>query len=52
MKKQPYSFNEIVFRENNALIFQQEFTGNLKIEGFTENGKYKFEYKEYEQEEK
>ena len=51
MNKHPYSFNEFIFKENNALIIQQEFNGKIKIEGFTENGKYKFEYIEYESDE-
>ena len=49
MKKlNKYNFSEIIFRENNALVTQQTFTGNLKIEGYTDTGLWKFEYKEYE----
>jgi hypothetical protein len=51
MKKHPYSFSEFSFRENNAAVITQQFEGSIKIEGFTENGSYKFEYKEYETEE-
>lgn len=51
MKKHPYSFNEFSFRENNAAVITQQFEGSIKIEGFTDNGSYKFEYKEYEKEE-
>lgn len=48
MKKHPYSFNEISFTENNARVITQQFEGSIKIEGFTEYGKYKFEYQEWE----
>lgn len=50
MKKHPYSFNEFFFKENNAVVINQQFESSIKIEGFTENGSYKFEYKEYESE--
>lgn len=48
MKKHPYSFSEFMFKENNALVIQQQFNGTIKIEGYTENGKYEFKYTEYE----
>ena len=51
MKKHPYSFNEFIFRENNALVISQEFNGSIKIEGYTDTGKYQFIYKEFESEE-
>lgn len=51
MKKHPYSFNEFMFKENNAIVTIQQFEGSIKIEGYTDNGSYKFEYKEFEQEE-
>lgn len=51
MKKHPYSFNEFMFKENNATVTIQQFEGNIKIEGYTDNGSYKFEYKEFQQEE-
>ena len=51
MKKHPYSFSEFIFRENNALVIQQQFNNSIKIEGFTENGKYEFKYTEFESEE-
>lgn len=50
MNKHPYSFSEFSFRENNATVISQQFEGSIKIEGFTDNGSYKFEYKEYEKE--
>lgn len=51
MKKHPYSFSEFSFRENNAIVIKQQFESSIKIEGFTDNGYYKFEYKEYDIEE-
>lgn len=48
MKKHPYSFNEFTFRENNAQVITETFEGSIKIEGYTEYGKYKFEYKEFD----
>lgn len=50
MKKHPYSFNEFMFKENNALVTFQQFESSIKIEGYTGNGSYKFEYKEFEKE--
>lgn len=50
MNKYPYSINEFSFREHNATIISQQFEGSIKIQGFTEYGSYKFEYKEYDRE--
>lgn len=48
MKKTPNSVNTFEFKENDGRVITQEFNGNIKIEGFTEYGKYKFEYYEWE----
>lgn len=48
MKKTPYSVNTFEFRENDGRVITQQFNGTIKIEGFTEYGKYKFEYQEWE----
>lgn len=48
MKKTPNSVNTFEFKENDGRVITQEFNGNIKIEGFTEYGKYQFEYQEWE----
>mgnify|MGYP004650052455 CR=1 FL=1 len=47
MEKTEYSVNEFIFRENNSLVLQQEFKDSIKIKGYTDNGVYTFEYKQY-----
>lgn len=47
MEKTEYTFNEFIFKENNGIVIQQEFKDSIKLKGYTDNGVYIFEYKEY-----
>mgnify|MGYP003330005189 CR=1 FL=1 len=41
--------NKFEFKEEDSLIIRQEFKDSIKIEGYTEKGKYIFEYKKWEE---